>query len=162
LLSNGVPVEKVQKFMRHDDLETTMGYKVINGDVIIDPEKAELVKGIFKAYAEGETAWRISQRLNMKPSTVSYILKNRFYADPSTNGGHEALVDIGLFEALKPFLNSHRRPYQPVRPLVTTQSNTGDASQPVEHAFSSSFVPSPSGVQEPQSQPCEPQKPLPA
>ncbi len=26
LLSNGVPVEKVQKFMRHDDLETTMGY----------------------------------------------------------------------------------------------------------------------------------------
>ncbi|MEK6849069.1 MAG: tyrosine-type recombinase/integrase, partial [Nanoarchaeota archaeon] len=26
LLSNSVPVEKVQKFMRHDDLETTMGY----------------------------------------------------------------------------------------------------------------------------------------
>jgi len=38
LLSNGVPVEKVQKFMRHDDLETTMGYTWI-----IDREMTTMV-----------------------------------------------------------------------------------------------------------------------
>lgn len=99
-----------------------MGYKVVNGEVLIDSEKAELVKTIFQAYAAGETAWRISQRLNMKPSTVSYILKNRFYADPGCNGGHEPLVDRELFETIQPFLNSNRRPYQPVRPLVPSAS----------------------------------------
>lgn len=39
LLSNGVPVEKVQKFMRHDDLETTMGYTWI-----LDREMTKMVK----------------------------------------------------------------------------------------------------------------------
>ncbi len=39
LLSNGVPVEKVQKFMRHDDLETTMTYTWI-----MDKEMNKMVK----------------------------------------------------------------------------------------------------------------------
>lgn len=106
-----------------------MGYKVVDGDVIIDSEKAELVKTIFQAYASGETAWKISQRLNMKPSTVSYVLKNRFYASPGTNGKHEPLVCTDLFETIQPFINGHRRPYQPIKPLATIQNSTANASQ---------------------------------
>lgn len=41
LLSNGVPVEKVQKFMRHDDIETTMTYTWI-----LDKELNKMVKEV--------------------------------------------------------------------------------------------------------------------
>lgn len=41
LLSNGVPVEKVQKFMRHDDLETTMTYTWI-----LDKEMNRMVEQV--------------------------------------------------------------------------------------------------------------------
>jgi len=41
LLSNGVPVEKVQKFMRHDDLETTMTYTWI-----LDKEMTKMVEQV--------------------------------------------------------------------------------------------------------------------
>lgn len=95
-----------------------MGYKVINGDVVIDPEKEELVRHIFYSYAAGETAWKISKRLNMKPSTISYILKNPFYADPETNGEHEPLITEELFDAIQPTLKQHRLPYQPMKPIV--------------------------------------------
>ncbi len=99
-----------------------MGYKVVDGEVIIDPQKADMVKGIFKAYAAGETAWKISTRLEIKPSTVSYILKNRFYADPKMNGRHEPLVHLELFEAIQPVLQNHRTPYQPVKPLLIPET----------------------------------------
>lgn len=108
-----------------------MGYKVVHGEVVIDSEKAELVKNIFQAYAFGATGWKISQRLDMKPSTVSYVLKNRFYADPNLNGGHEPLVSRELFEAIQPSLKNRRKPYQPVRPLVTIQNSTVTASHAV-------------------------------
>jgi len=41
LLSNGVPVEKVQKFMRHDKIETTMTYTWI-----LDKEMNKMVKEV--------------------------------------------------------------------------------------------------------------------
>ncbi len=95
-----------------------MGYKVVNGEVILDSEKAELVKSIFTAYASGESAFKISTRLGMKPSTVSYVLKNRFYAEPHFNGVHEPLVSLELFNAIQPILRQIRRPYQSTAPLV--------------------------------------------
>ena len=106
-----------------------LGYQAINKTVCINPEKAELVKTIFNSYAAGETCWKISNRLNMKQSTVSYILKNRFYAENNVNGKHEPLVSKELFDAIQPALQQLRRPYQPVTPLVTNQNNTVTASQ---------------------------------
>jgi len=97
-----------------------MGYKVINGDVVIDFEKAELVKSIFQAYAAGESAWKISTRLGIKPTTISYVLKNRFYAEPHFNGHHEPLVKREIFEAIQPIIRQPRRPYKEIQPLITT------------------------------------------
>ncbi len=94
-----------------------MGYKVVNKTVCFDPEKAELVKSIFQAYASGETAWKISMRLAMKPSTVSYILKNKYYADTNCNGIHEPLVRRELFNAIQPILSQCRKPYQHPNPI---------------------------------------------
>ncbi|MBS3148173.1 recombinase family protein [Candidatus Woesearchaeota archaeon] len=105
-----------------------MGYKVVNKKVCFDPEKAPRVKGIFNAYAAGETIWKISNQLQMKPSTVSYILKNQFYAEPRKNGTHEALVGKDLFDAIQPALQTTRRPYQPITPLVTNLNSTVNAS----------------------------------
>jgi len=97
-----------------------LGYKVLNKTVSIDPEKAPLIKGIFEAYASGETIWKISTKLAMKPSTVSYILKNRYYAQDNKNGKHEPLVSQELFNAIQPAICQLRRPYQEKRPLTTT------------------------------------------
>jgi len=47
LLSNGVPIEKVQKFMRHDDLETTMTYTWI-----LDKEMNKMVEKVDTGYDE--------------------------------------------------------------------------------------------------------------
>ncbi len=47
LLSNGVPVEKVQKFMRHDDLETTMTYTWI-----LDKEMNRMVEKVDMGSSE--------------------------------------------------------------------------------------------------------------
>ncbi len=95
-----------------------MGYKVVNGEVELNNEKVELVKGIFKSYSEGQTAWKISTKLDMKPSTISYILKNRFYADSQMNGKHEPLVSLELFETIQISINNKRKPYQPIKPIV--------------------------------------------
>jgi len=47
LLSNGVPVEKVQKFMRHDDLETTMTYTwILDKEMNKAVEQADI--GVFE------------------------------------------------------------------------------------------------------------------
>ena len=105
-----------------------VGYKVVNKTVLFDPEKAELVKRIFNAYAAGDSCWKISTRLNMKQSTVSYILKNKYYSDNNANGKHEPLVSKELFDAIQPVLQQVRRPYQPVMPLVPIPNSTVAAS----------------------------------
>jgi len=47
LLSNGVPVERVQKFMRHDDLETTMTYTwILDKELNKAVEQADI--GVFE------------------------------------------------------------------------------------------------------------------
>jgi len=96
------------------------GYKIVNKTVCIDPEKAELIKSLFRLYASGETIWRISTHYDMKPSTVSYILKNRYYAETNCNGIHEPLISKELFQAIQPALQQTRRPYQETKPLIST------------------------------------------
>jgi len=105
-----------------------IGYKVFNKTVSIDAEKARLVTGIFHAYASGATVFKIARRLSMKPSTVSYVLKNQYYANRNVNGRHEPLVSQELFNAIQPALQTPRRPYQPVTPLVTLQNSAQAAS----------------------------------
>ena len=97
-----------------------LGYKVVNKNVVLDPEKSVLIKGIFAAYASGETIWKISNQHAMKPSTVAYILKNRYYAQDGINGKHEPLVSQEVFNAIQPALQQIRRPYQEKRPLIPT------------------------------------------
>ena len=66
LLSNGVPVEKVQKFMRHDDLETTMSYTWI-----LDKEMNHAVAQADSLYSnpfpESDTKGQIIQRPKENP-----------------------------------------------------------------------------------------------
>lgn len=64
LLSNGVPVEKVQKFMRHDDLETTMGYTWI-----LDKEMNKAVEQADIGTFEEET--QVSGQIIMPKPKIS-------------------------------------------------------------------------------------------
>lgn len=63
LLSNGVPVEKVQKFMRHDDLETTMGYTwILDKEMNKAVEQADI--GTIDEMQTTETQTIIQPKLN--------------------------------------------------------------------------------------------------
>jgi integrase len=70
LLSNGVPVEKVQKFMRHDDLETTMTYTWI-----LDKEMNKMVQQAdvqaFDEMLQQSTATTLIERPKANPLEIA-------------------------------------------------------------------------------------------
>lgn len=71
--------------------EPPYGYKALNGELVIDEEKAGVVRTIFRLYTEGKTPTRIANHLNERGvptktgkkkwsrQTVGYILKNDAY-----------------------------------------------------------------------------------
>ncbi len=63
LLSNGVPLEKVQKFMRHDKIETTMTYTWI-----MDKEMNKMVKEVDSGF--DELAPTTNQIVNTQPLQI--------------------------------------------------------------------------------------------
>ena len=107
------------------------GYKTVNKTVVIDTEKADLVKNIFQAYAVGKSLWRIAKELGLKESRVSYILKNPYYAHDGINGKHKPLVSKELFDTIQVRLKQRRRPYQAIRSLVVNQNAVVSASESV-------------------------------
>ena len=68
-----------------------LGYRMAGGKIVIDPEQAEIIKGIFQEYSEGASLYQIARKLteqgvlnaNHKPvwnhGTVGKILENRKY-----------------------------------------------------------------------------------
>ena len=76
---------------------TAYGYKIENGKIVIDEEKAEVVRRIFKEYLQGTGATRIAEKLNSEgipaksgqgevkwhSNAVFYILSNERYIGDS-------------------------------------------------------------------------------
>lgn len=88
-----------------------LGYKAVNGELVIDPDEAEIVRMIFKLRMEGEPMMAIAQKLNeqgyrtrrgqaFKHSTVQQVLNNEstyrgsYYYGKSGNSTakHEAII----------------------------------------------------------------------
>ena len=74
---------------------TILGYRLVNGNLVVVPEEAKIVKLIFKLYLEGKGANLIAQYLNKHgyktryggrfiPCNVMYILKNSVYTGDIT------------------------------------------------------------------------------
>ncbi|MEQ2594309.1 recombinase family protein [[Clostridium] symbiosum] len=87
-----------------------LGYRMVGGRILIAPEQAELVKGVFQAYSEGNSMYQLARRLtelgalnaNHKPvwnhGTVGKILENRRYLGDEF---YPALVEPELFHKVQ-------------------------------------------------------------
>jgi len=87
-----------------------LGYRMAGGKIFIVPEQAELVKGVFQAYSEGNSMYQLARRLteqgalnaNHKPvwnhGTVGKILENRRYLGDEF---YPAIVEPELFHKVQ-------------------------------------------------------------
>ena len=74
------------------------GYKVVGRDVVIDPEKKDVVVSIFNDYFDNIPIKRMARSLGKSPGSIRYILSNSFYVDAVVNGKHEAIISNERFE----------------------------------------------------------------
>ena len=102
------------------------GYKIENGQIVLDPIRSQAVKMIFEMYLDGKTKKEICATLNakgyttrtgkpFKTSTLYPILTNERYtgcyifADTRTEGGIPAIVSKEMFEAVQERVEQNRR-----------------------------------------------------
>lgn len=117
--------QKVKRGLRESALKGTytggvppIGYKVVNKKVVIDEEKAPIIRYAFEEYAKGKPKKEIIRELSEKgvrnnkggPLTItsfSHALKNRKYIGEVTFGGvaydntYPVLIEPALFERVQ-------------------------------------------------------------
>lgn len=103
-----------------------IGYKWANAKIIIDEEKAPIVKEIFSLALKGLSTQRIADKMNIKgyrsdrdnefsKQAIFLILKNDFYVgnvthgDIKVQGNHEALVNKITFGKVQAILKKRRK-----------------------------------------------------
>ena len=119
------------------------GYKVENGQYVIVPEEAEVIKTVFRRYNEGTGMLRIAKDLNaigirthrggkIENRTIEYWLNNpiyigkirwtpsgktsRNYHNPEsiiTDGGHEPIIDNETWELTQKLMKEQKEKYRP-------------------------------------------------
>lgn len=90
-----------------------LGYKAVNGELVVVPEEAEIVRLVYKLRKEGGTLMGITEKLNamgyrtkkgneFKHSAIQTILNNEEtyrghykYGDTSAENSHEAILKEG-------------------------------------------------------------------
>ena len=87
-----------------------LGYRMAGGKIVIDPEQAEIIKGIFQEYSEGASLYQLARKLteqgalnaNHKPvwnhGTVGKILENRKYLGDEV---YPAILEQRLFDKVQ-------------------------------------------------------------
>lgn len=102
------------------------GYKWDNAQIVIDTDKAEIVKEIYSLYNNGASLQNIADTLNDRGITtdrdkkfskqaISVILKNDFYVGTVTHGDikkqgtHDAIVSKVLFGRIQSKMNKNRK-----------------------------------------------------
>ena len=117
--------QKVKRGLRESALKGTftggippIGYKVVNKKVVIDEEKAPIIRYAFEEYAKGKPKKEIVQELNNKgirnskgkPLTLTsfqHALKNRKYIGFVTYGGvdyestYPVMIEPSIFEKVQ-------------------------------------------------------------
>ncbi len=88
------------------------GYFMKGKDIIVNLQEMRIVKLIFDLYCEGVAVKQISRNFHKMPSTIRYILSNRFYFDPELNGCHKVFVNAEKFQIAQDRLEKSRLQYQ--------------------------------------------------
>lgn len=89
-----------------------LGYKIVDGQLIIDPEQAEKVRIIFKEFLEsGNSLNKIAKLHGLTVRGLLNVLRNRTYIGEikfkeTYDGQHELLIDKELFNNVQEKLKS--------------------------------------------------------
>jgi len=86
--------KRKNKFMSRPPL----AYNMKEGKLIINKKGADKVRLIYERKTKGSSVYRIAKDLNMNEKTVSNILRNKFYCDPTLHGEHEAIIDTKTYK----------------------------------------------------------------
>ena len=107
-----------------------IGYKTEDRRLVVVPEKADIVRRIFRRYAETQSPKAIARELNDKgllkkpgrpwtAASVHKVLRNCVYAgkvrqgDDLYPGEHEAIVDEALWREVQEFMDANARDTTP-------------------------------------------------
>lgn len=92
----------------HVQYKAPLGYKYVDGKIIVDEEEAAKVRGIFTDYIKHRSMAKVAQIHGIpNAKTVQRILSNETYLGYvkwrgiSTKGVHAAVVDEGIFNKVK-------------------------------------------------------------
>lgn len=129
-----------------------LGYKMVNKQLVIDPNKAEIIKTVFEKYIEGATLRGIAEWLNdigirtkrgnmIENRTIEYWLRNpvyngyirwtptgrtkRNYDNPDSivaKGTHEAIIDDDLWNKVQEKMKAQKAKYTHYRRPATKNS----------------------------------------
>ncbi len=86
-----------QKFMNRPPF----GYRMENGKIVPCKEQADKVEQVFRSASNGQSIRSIARELSLTRSTVSRMLKNRFYVSSQVNGTHEPIISVELWDAVQ-------------------------------------------------------------
>ena len=120
-LSERVKIGMIQKAKSGDGFlgfNIPYGYDYKNGELILNPDEAKIVKMIFQLYLTGQSLGSIVKQLNnwgistkrgkrWGKQTVSKILKNPIYCgikhweDILHNGNHSKIIDVPTFNKIQ-------------------------------------------------------------
>jgi hypothetical protein len=84
-----------------------LGYNVKKGELILDEEASEVVREIFKGFAEGSSLNQLSKKYNLSVNGIKKILKNFSYLGKIkfdkqiSQGTHKPLVSAELFNRVQ-------------------------------------------------------------
>lgn len=129
-----------------------LGYKMVNKQLVIDPDKAEIVRTVFEKYLAGSTIRGIAEWLNdigiktkrgnmIENRTIEYWLRNpvyngyirwtptgrtrRNYDNPDSiiaKGTHEAIIDDDLWNKVQDKMKEQKAKYSFYRRPATKNS----------------------------------------
>jgi len=81
-----------------------LGYKIINKQLIIDPDKVELVRNLFREFSENEISLtQLAKKNSLTTSGIKKVLMNTAYlgktkwADQESQGTHQAIIEQDVF-----------------------------------------------------------------
>lgn len=92
------------------------GYKVINGELIIDGENKENVRLIFEEFSKGNSLNQISKIYGISVNGIKKILKNFTYLGKIkfngqiSQGTHQPLISSELFNRVQEMLEKNKKP----------------------------------------------------
>lgn len=104
--------------------QTLLGFKVVDHKVVIDEEKAPIIRYIFEAYADGvpktkiveelnRRGWKTAQGKKFSKNSFQCALRNKkyigeYYFNNEKIEGYPALIPIELFQRVQERLNKNK------------------------------------------------------